>query len=335
MFERFTDKARAVVVSAQDEARLLGHDYIGTEHLLLGLFDVPEGVAARALFRLGLSQEIVREDVEEMIGRGKGTAKGHIPFTPRAKKVLELALREALQLKHNYIGTEHIVLALVREGEGVAAKIMAERIDDLRRVKPTVLAVLGSASESEPEPVRARISKKATAAAEEAAAAAEALAGAAPIGSHHLLEALVRAEGSMAARVLDALGVDPETIAAKIDELDLEGTTDATPEEAAARKMELRVEGDEVQLVFRDAGMIELAGKVLELSGGAITGTGPVSWAFIPLWTSTNEQLRKFADFLEPESEDEPKDLLAKATLMMRRVMRTRLQRRPPDASAE
>src|SRR6266511_2661975 len=134
MFERFTDRARAAVVSAQEEARLFSHDYIGTEHLLLGLYNVPEGVGARALLRLGLSQEMVREDVESIIGEGQSAPKGHIPFTPRAKKVLELALREALQLKHNYIGTEHIVLGLVREGEGVAAKIMVDRLGDLRQV---------------------------------------------------------------------------------------------------------------------------------------------------------------------------------------------------------
>src|SRR6266851_2988220 len=124
MFERFTDRARRVVVLAQEEARTLNHNYIGTEHVLLGLIHEGEGVAAKALESLGISLEAVRQQVEEIIGQGPRAPSGHIPFTPRAKKVLELALREALQLGHNYIGTEHILLGLLREGEGVAAQVL-------------------------------------------------------------------------------------------------------------------------------------------------------------------------------------------------------------------
>src|ERR687889_438489 len=116
MFERFTDRARRVVVLAQEEARMLNHNYIGTEHILLGLIHEGEGVAAKALESLGISLEGVRQQVEEIIGQGQQAPSGHIPFTPRAKKVLELSLREALQLGHNYIGTEHILLGLIREG---------------------------------------------------------------------------------------------------------------------------------------------------------------------------------------------------------------------------
>ena len=126
MFERFTDRARRVVVLAQEEARLLNHNYIGTEHLLLGLIHEGEGLAAKALESLGVSLDQVRSQVEDMIGVGTATPQGHIPFTPRAKKVLELSLREALQLGHNYIGTEHILLGLVRENEGVAARILLD-----------------------------------------------------------------------------------------------------------------------------------------------------------------------------------------------------------------
>src|SRR5438876_8758362 len=124
MFERFTDRARRVVVLAQEEARMLNHNYIGTEHILLGLIHEGEGVAAKALESLGISLEAVRSQVEEIIGQGQAAPTGHIPFTPRAKKVLELSLREALQLGHNYIGTEHILLGLIREGEGVAAQVL-------------------------------------------------------------------------------------------------------------------------------------------------------------------------------------------------------------------
>jgi ATP-dependent Clp protease ATP-binding subunit ClpC len=142
VFERFTDRARRVVVLAQGEARMLDHNYIGTEHLLLGLIHEGEGVAFKALESLGISLAEVRGDVEEIIGRGQIAPTGHIPFTPRAKKVLELSLREALQLGHNYIGTEHILLGLVREGEGVAAQVLEKRGADLNRVRQAVIEFL-------------------------------------------------------------------------------------------------------------------------------------------------------------------------------------------------
>jgi ATP-dependent Clp protease ATP-binding subunit ClpC len=142
MFERFTDRARRVVVLAQEEARMLNHNYIGTEHILLGLIHEGEGVAAKALESLGISLEGVREQVEEIIGQGQTAPAGHIPFTPRAKKVLELSLREALQLGHNYIGTEHILLGLIREGEGVAAQVLQKLGADLNRVRTQVIQLL-------------------------------------------------------------------------------------------------------------------------------------------------------------------------------------------------
>jgi ATP-dependent Clp protease ATP-binding subunit ClpA len=142
MFERFTDRARRVVVLAQEEARLLNHNYIGTEHILLGLIHEGEGVAATSLESLGISLEAGRGQVEEIIGQGQSAPTGHIPFTPRAKKVLELSLREAKQLGHNSIGTEHILLGLVREGEGVAAQVLVELGADLSRVRQQVIQVL-------------------------------------------------------------------------------------------------------------------------------------------------------------------------------------------------
>ncbi|MDG1877327.1 MAG: ATP-dependent Clp protease ATP-binding subunit [Acidimicrobiales bacterium] len=148
MFERFTDRARRVVVLAQEEARLLNHNYIGTEHILLGLIHEGEGVAAKALESLGISLEAVRNQVEEIIGQGGSSPSGHIPFTPRAKKVLELSLREALQLGHNYIGTEHILLGLIREGEGVAAQVLVKLGADLSRVRQQVIQLLSGYSGS-------------------------------------------------------------------------------------------------------------------------------------------------------------------------------------------
>jgi ATP-dependent Clp protease ATP-binding subunit ClpC len=142
MFERFTDRARRVVVLAQEEAKMLNHNYIGTEHILLGLIHEGEGVAAKSLESLDISLDAVREQVQEIIGQGQQQPTGHIPFTPRAKKVLELSLREALQLGHNYIGTEHILLGLIREGEGVAAQVLVKLGADLNRVRQQVIQLL-------------------------------------------------------------------------------------------------------------------------------------------------------------------------------------------------
>ena len=154
MFERFTDRARRVVVLAQEEARMLHHNYIGTEHILLGLIHEGEGVAAKALESLGISLDAVRQQVEEIIGQGQQTPSGHIPFTPRAKKVLELTRREAEQLGHNYIGTEHILLGLIREGNGVAAQVLVMLGADLNRVRLTVIQLLHGHPAREPVSTR-------------------------------------------------------------------------------------------------------------------------------------------------------------------------------------
>jgi ATP-dependent Clp protease ATP-binding subunit ClpC len=142
VFERFTDRARRVVVLAQEEARTLNHNYIGTEHILLGLIDEGEGVAAKALETLGIGAEAVRQQVEQIIGQGQQAPSGHIPFTPRAKKVMELAGRESADLGHTYIGTEHILLGLIREGEGVAAQVLVALGADLERVRQQVVLLL-------------------------------------------------------------------------------------------------------------------------------------------------------------------------------------------------
>jgi ATP-dependent Clp protease ATP-binding subunit ClpC len=142
VFQRFTDRARRVVVLAQEEARMLNHDYIGTEHILLGLIREGHGVAAKALESLGISPDAVRQQVEEIIGRGQQAPSGHIPFTPRAKKVLELSLTESVQLGHNYIGTEHILLGLIREGDGVAARVLSGLGADLDGVREQVVRLL-------------------------------------------------------------------------------------------------------------------------------------------------------------------------------------------------
>ena len=142
MFERLTDRARRVMDLAQDEARRLQHNYIGTEHLLLGLLGEGEGVAAQALQSLGIGLAAARQQVEQIAGRGQQAAPEHIPFTPRAKKVLGLARREALQLGHHYIGTEHILLGLIREGDGVAAHVLAALGAGLNPVRQQVIRLL-------------------------------------------------------------------------------------------------------------------------------------------------------------------------------------------------
>ena len=155
MFERFTDRARRVVVLAQEEARHLNHNYIGTEHILLGLLNEGEGIAAQALESLDIDLASVRDEVVKIIGQGQQSPSGHIPFTPRAKKVLELSLREALQLGHNYIGTEHILLGLIREGEGVAAQVLQQLGAELQKVRQTVIQLLsgpGGSEEQSAEP---------------------------------------------------------------------------------------------------------------------------------------------------------------------------------------
>ena len=159
MFERFTERARRVVVLAQEEARLLNHDYIGTEHILLGLLHEGEGVGAKALHELGVSLEAVREEVESIVGQGQAEAVGQLGFTPRAKRVMELSLREALELHHNYIGTEHLLLGLAREGEGVATQVLERLGVGAGRLREAVLSLLGDrrpGEEAEGEPPRER-----------------------------------------------------------------------------------------------------------------------------------------------------------------------------------
>ena len=156
MFERFTDRARNVVVLAQEEARLLKHNYIGTEHILLGLIRESEGIAAQALQALGIGLEAVREQVQEIIGTGQLAPSGHIPFTPRAKKVLELSLREALQLGDNYIGTEHILLGLIREGDGVAAQVLIKLDGNLNKVRQQVIRMKAATPMTEEMPAAAQ-----------------------------------------------------------------------------------------------------------------------------------------------------------------------------------
>jgi ATP-dependent Clp protease ATP-binding subunit ClpA len=227
MFERFTDRSRRVVVLALEEARLLDHNYIGTEHLLLGLIREGEGVAAKALESLGISLEAVRQQVEEIIGQGQEAQSGHIPFTPRAKKVLELSLREVQQLGHNYIGTEHILLGLIREGDGVAGQVLARLGADLNQVRRRVIQLLPlSAEATTPLPASGGESRSATGKSDHERRAILLVAqeearmlNHAYVGTEHLLLGLIHEGDGVAAKALESLGLSLEAVRQRVLEI--------------------------------------------------------------------------------------------------------------------
>jgi Clp amino terminal domain, pathogenicity island component len=286
MFERFTARARRTIVLAQEEARNLQHNYIGTEHILLGLLSEGEGIGPRALAQFGIKLDGVREEVASTIGLGQKAPTGHIPFTPRAKKVLELALREALSLHHNYIGTEHILLGLIRENDGVAVQILKKHAD-LAQLRTTTIEVLGvhyPASEARSRnwlrrvsaalgrPVEGDISGEglqqpelsATPAADVTLTTAAQLAGGDPVGSHHLLLAALTDANSAAARVLASLGVDLTRAKDALHNADITGTTDELPEDAGRRQMNIKVSDEIVTIVLTDEILVQSANAALK-----------------------------------------------------------------------
>jgi ATP-dependent Clp protease ATP-binding subunit ClpA len=317
MFERFSGQARQVVVSAQEEARQLDHNYIGTEHLLLALLATPDSLASASLTALGYTGDDVRTKVEAMIGRGKSTPGEHLPFTPRAKKVLELSLREALQLKHNYIGTEHILLGLLREGEGVAAQVLADK-HPLDRIRGEVLTRLDSPAGREAH------GASRTPAAHDVLALAAELAGDTPVGSHHILEAMLQQPDSAAAKVLSDAGVDLDRLAAKLEEVSTENTADDTPEQATARQLELSVTDQAVTVLLRDPGSIELGKQIVRLNDGPLRDRGPQLDLLARLWASVNSWLAATARTLSPPPDASPEE----AEELFGRGLRSRFRRR-------
>jgi ATP-dependent Clp protease ATP-binding subunit ClpA len=300
MFERFSGQARHVVVSAQEEARELDHNYIGTEHLLLGLL-TSDSLASVSLNTLGYTRDDVQAKVVATVGRGKASPGGHIPFTPRAKKVLELSLREALQLKHNYIGTEHILLGILREGEGMAAQILADK-HPLDRIRSEVLTQIES-----PTAHQAHGAGRTPAAHDVLALAAE-LAGEGPVGSHHILEAILQQPDSAASKVLSEAGIDLDKLAANLVEINTQDNADDTPEQAAARQLELSVTDDAVTVMLRDARSIELGKQVVELNGGPLEARGPQLDLLSRLWAAVNDWLGTTARALSPPPDVAPED---------------------------
>jgi len=316
MFERFTNRARHVVVLAQEEARRLHHNYIGTEHVLLGLLGEPGGLAFRALERFGMSLEGTREEVKAVVGSGNATPSGHIPFTPRAKKILELALREALQLHHNYIGTEHILLGVIREGGGVGAQVLKQHSADLTPIRMAVLDLLSTVP-AEAEATRGRrwlrrrsaagpgetpepgepAELRTTPAADTSLSEAARLAGSQPVGSHHLLLAALGDPDTAAARALAALGVDLDQVREVLRNADVTGTSDEQPEEAGRRQMLIRVTGKQLTIEATDPVIVDLGRAALEALGekasppGTIRGDLPVSASLANVWQALHDSL--------------------------------------------
>jgi ATP-dependent Clp protease ATP-binding subunit ClpC len=341
MFERFTTGARRVVVQAQEESRKLQHNYIGTEHLLLGLLTESEGFASRALTGFGISLEGTRQEVKDLVGIGKKAPSGHIPFTPRAKKTLELGLREALQLHHEYIGTEHLLLGLITEGErdskgeGVAVKILQEHAE-LPAVRAAVLTQLASdpaervferrwmrrvaaarsAGPAELGSFQAHGADQpalnATPAADATLSEAARLAGSQPVGSHHLLLASLADPGTAVARVLAALGVNLDRAKEALRGIDVTGTSDELPEEAGRRQLVIRVSEDRLTLEAVDPLLVKAGREALTALGdqaeppGTIRGDLPASASLSRVWQALLESLgdiqRRAAPPAEPSA---------------------------------
>ena len=313
MFERFTNRARHAVVLAQEEARRLQHNYIGTEHVLLGLLGEPDGLAGRALEGVGMSLEATRNEVTAIVSTGTASVSGHIPFTPRAKKTLELSLREALQLHHNYIGTEHILLGLIREGEGIAAQILRQHAD-LTVIRAAVLDLLPAAS-AEAALARRWLRRPTAADPGEAGALAEQtvlnttpaadttlseaarMAGSRPVGSHHLLLAALADPDTAAARALAGLGVDLDRAKETLRSADVTGTSDEPPEEAGRRQMVIQVTGERLTVEATDPVITEAGRAALQALGdqagppGTIRGDLPACASLSTVWQALHDSL--------------------------------------------
>ena len=316
MFERFTNRARHVVVLAQEEARRLQHNYIGTEHVLLGLLGEPGGLASAPSSASGCRSRAPAKRSRPLSAPGSATVSGHIPFTPRAKKILELALREALQLHHNYIGTEHILLGVIREGNGVGAQILKQHSADLMPIRMAVLDLLSTvpteatrgrrwlrrrvasvAGPGEaPEPGESA-ELRTTPAADTSLSEAARLAGSQPVGSHHLLLAALGDPDTAAARALAALGVDLDQAREALRNADVTGTSDEQPEEAGRRQMLIRVTDKQLTIEATDPVIVDLGRAALHALGekanppGTIRGDLPVSASLANVWQALHDSL--------------------------------------------
>jgi Clp amino terminal domain, pathogenicity island component len=324
MFERFTTRARRVVVLSQEEAARLKHNYIGTEHLVLGLLGEPDGIAFRALTGLGMSLESARQEVAALVLPGSAELRGHVPFTPRAKKILEFSLREALQLNHDYIGTEHLLLGMITEGEragkdeGVGVKILRQHAA-LPAIQAAVLNLLSSVQRESAPARRWRRARaaglaefgllkgeqraeqpglNATPATDATLSEAARLAGTQPVGSHHLLLASLTDPGTAVARALGALGVDLDQAKEALRGVDVTGTSDELPEEAGRRQLVIHVTSERLTIEVSDPVLVKAGIEALAALGdqaeppGTIHGALPASASLSRAWQAFHESLQ-------------------------------------------
>jgi len=310
MFERFSSAARKVIVTAQEEARRFNHNYIGTEHLLLGMLAEPDGIAHQALATAGVTLDDVRVRVQAAAGMGKRAPSGHIPFTPSAKKVLELALREALDLRHDYIGTEHVLLGLIRERDGLGARLLTESGVDLLVLRLRILDIVprGEPAESKRRPfwLRPRLDVPAsseggdvrtTTATDTSLDEARRLAGGGAVGSHHLLLATLSDSTSAAVKALGSLGIDLDQARSALREVDVAGTTDELPEEAGRRQLLMRVTGSTLVMETTDQTLVAQAEAVLlSLGDQEIRGDDERSRGFAEIWRAWQASLQATAE---------------------------------------
>jgi hypothetical protein len=314
MFERFTGESRHVVVLAQEKARELAHHHIGTEHVLLALLAQERSEVRAALEGLGVTPEMALAAVVEAVPRGTTAPSGHIAFTPRAKKVLELSLRQALKQEDKDIRPDHLLLGILEEGQGVGAQILLRDGRTASQIRTAVTpAGRGTSSAAAPR----------TPAAEEVLALAERLAGSAPVGSHHLLEALASVAGGAGGRALAGLGVTADALAEQIDALDLTTTEDVTPEQAAAATMSWDVDGDRAVLSTGDPDTVGRVRSLVEQAGGPLTGDGPLAGPFITIHRALAGAAAAVQTALNPPApaEDDPK---AAAPSLVERLRRRR-----------
>ena len=295
MFERFTDRARTVVVLAQEQARSLSHNYIGTEHLLLGLLAEGNGVAAKVLEGAGISLDAARADVIRIVGSPADAPTGSIPFTPRAKTVLEASLRESLRFGHNYIGTEHILLGILDEGAGLASQILTSHGFAPELARRAVVREIGLPEHSlavgnwggGPKVRQGSRAGRTPRLPSPRATSERELAAHEPISSGLMLRALVADPDSQAARALASLGISADRVEGALAATSIQGTSDETPEAAIARIASIRTEEDRV--------VIELADRDLakSLEGGMSELTGGLAVALDQLRTSLEHEARR------------------------------------------
>ncbi|HEY8729773.1 MAG TPA: Clp protease N-terminal domain-containing protein, partial [Acidothermaceae bacterium] len=303
-----------------DESRRLQHNYIGTEHLLLGLLVERDGVGGRALAAAGVSLDETRKRVEQVVGLGKRTPSGHIPFTPRAKKVLELGLREALNLGHDYIGTEHLLLGIIREGEGLGTKLLVQQHVDLAALRSQVVALVPPAEKSRrrfwASRQRAFSSPtvlpddevRATVAANASLDEAQRLAGEAAVGSHHLLLATLSDPTSAAAKALGSLGIDLDQARTALRNVDVAGTTDELPEEAGRRQLTMRLTDATLTLETTDPTLVAHARRALAGPEFTLRGDDDRSRGFADVWSAWDASLRATAGPIVEPADEEPPD---------------------------